>query len=163
MILLKSLIVILFLLIISHLFKFGFGTKKEKAYDGYNGFNRYEGYENLGGNANGMGANANGMGANGMGMGMGMGMEGATTIESSLMGGEIASPVGAGQLAPSQKVQEKAKEAVRQEKVEILDEHKELADNALNMKYLKTQMDELQQLGNQAQVINENFKNLSQS
>ena len=77
------------------------------------------------------------------------------------LGGELAPAVGAGKLAPSQRIQGEAREKQQLEETETIGKHKEVSDNALDMNYLKGEMDELVKLGNEAKVISENFKNIA--
>ena len=77
------------------------------------------------------------------------------------LGGELAPAIGAGKLAPSQRIQGEAREKQHYEETQTIGKHKELSDNALDMNFLKGEMDALVKLGNEAQVINENFKNIS--
>ena len=77
------------------------------------------------------------------------------------LGGELSPAIGAGKLAPSQRIQGEAREQQQLEESETIGNHKEVSDNALDMKYLKGEMDELLKLGNEAKVISENFKNIA--
>jgi len=77
------------------------------------------------------------------------------------LGGEMSPAIGAGKLAPSQRVQGEAREKQRLEESQTIGKHKEVSDNALDMNFLKGEMDALVKLGNEAQVISENFKNIS--
>ena len=77
------------------------------------------------------------------------------------LGGELAPAIGVGKLAPSQRIQGEAREKQRLEETETIANHKEVSDNALDMKYLKGEMDTLIKLGNEAKAISENFKNIS--
>ncbi len=77
------------------------------------------------------------------------------------LGGELAPAIGAGKLAPSQRIQGEAREKQRLEETQTIGNHKEVSDNALDMNYLKGEMDALVKLGNEAKVISENFKNIS--
>jgi len=76
------------------------------------------------------------------------------------LGGELAPAIGSGKLAPSQRIQGEAREKQRMEEAQTIGNHKEVSDNALDMNYLKGEMDTLVKLGNEAQLINENFKNI---
>ena len=76
------------------------------------------------------------------------------------LGGELAPAIGSGKLAPSQRIQGEASEKQRIEEAQTIGNHKEVSDNALDMNYLKGEMDILIKLGNEAQLINENFKNI---
>ena len=143
MLLLNSLIVLLFLLIIAHFIKIGWGNKKNKDFDyGLEGFSNLEvdevnSYYDLEKE-------------------QGPHMQNIMK-QPAFFGGEMAPPIGLGQLTPSQKVQERANNEQRQEEEKTVGQHKEVADNALNMQYLKDQMDELVKLGNEAKVIDDNF------
>lgn len=77
------------------------------------------------------------------------------------LGGELAPAIGRGKLAPSQRIQGEAREKQHYEETQTVGKHKELSDNALDMNYLKGEMDALVKLDNEAQVINENFQKYS--
>lgn len=135
MVLLKSLIVLLLLIIIVHFIKIGWGNKKNKDFT-YG----LEGYANLEKESDEI-----------------------IIKQPEFFGGEIAPPIGIGKLTPSQNNQKTAIMEQTQEEKKTHGQHKEVADNALNIQYLKEQMDELVKLDNEAQVINENFKNMAKS
>jgi len=132
MLLLNSLIVLLFLLIIAHFIKIVWG-KKEK--DGLEGFANLEVDE--------INSDYDVTIANDLEKGE------PSTKQLAVFGGEMAPPIGKGHLTPSQKVQAQAKTTQKQEEEQIVGQHKEAADNALNMQYLKDQMDKLVKLSNE--------------
>jgi len=141
MILLKSLIILLLLLIIAHFIKVGWGNKR----DGREGFQELAEINSY--------FNPNI----------------ANDLESKNLpditrrvelGGELAQPIGPNNLSAAQKAQKEALTQQSEEEENTVGEHKKASDNALQMNYLKGQMDELIELGNEAQVINENFKSI---
>jgi hypothetical protein len=149
MILLKSLIILLILIIIAHFVKKGWVTKKNTGPEGFQNqeVDSITDYYSIN--------IANDLEAVNSPHQLVMQPPVATSY-----GGELAPPIGVGKLTPSQKVQGEAKDAQRQEESQTIDNHKEVADKALDMNYLKEQMDELLRLGNEAELINENFKNM---
>jgi hypothetical protein len=70
---------------------------------------------------------------------------------SNIGGGEMAAPVGTGQLAPSQKKQAEAKNKQQTEEDQTIGNHKEAA---FDMNNIKKMMDDLTNLSDQAQSIN---------
>jgi len=155
MILLKSLIVLLLLVIIAHFIKKGWGDKKNKNFD-----DGMEGFSNL--EVDEINSSYDVNIANDLEKERGPHMQNIMK-QPAFFGGEMAAPIGIGQLTPSQRVQEQAMAEQREEEEKTVGQHKEVADNALNMQYLKDQMDELVKLGNEAKVIDENFKNIAKS
>jgi len=77
------------------------------------------------------------------------------------LGGEMSPAIGVGKLAPSQRIQGEARDEQRLEETQTIGKHKEVSDNALDMNFLKGEMDVLVKLSNEAQIISENFKNIS--
>jgi hypothetical protein len=77
------------------------------------------------------------------------------------LGGELAPAIGSGKLAPSQRIQGEARDNQQREETETIGNHKEVSDNALDMNYLKGEMDELVKLSNEAKIISENFKSIA--
>ncbi len=150
MILLKSLIVLLLLIIVAHFVKMGWGNKRDSDREGFRNIDVDEVNTYYDKNI-----------ADDLDSGNTGAKPPALQNTLALMGGEMSTPVGSTQLAPSQKVQGLAKKQQEEEESQSIGKHKELADSALDMNYLKGQMDELVRLGNEAQVINENFKNIS--
>jgi len=75
------------------------------------------------------------------------------------LGGELAPSIGSGKMPASQKVQLQAQQQQSIEEDQIVKKHKNASDKALDMNYLKSQMDELVKLGNEAQLIKEDFQN----
>ena len=149
MILLKSLIVLLFLILVFHFIKKGWGNKKDSDKEGFQNqdVDEISAYYDTN---------------------IAQDLEAENSPHLPVMqpavaptyGGEMAPPIGLGKLNPSQKVQGEAKEAQRLEESQTIGKHKEVADKALDVNYLKVQMDELLKLENEAQIVNENFKNM---
>jgi hypothetical protein len=144
MILLKSLIILLLLLIIAHFIKVGWGNKR----DGREGFQELAEINSY------FNPNiANDLESKNLPDEIVL----PRTVE---LGGELAPPIGPHNLSAAQKAQKEALTQQSEEEENTVGEHKKASDNALQMNYLKGQMDELVKLGNEAQVINENFRSI---
>lgn len=146
MILLKSLIVLLLLLIIAHIIKVGWGKRKSKI----------EGFENE--KVDEINSYYNSNIANDLEFPNSLNVP---VVQNTVLGGELAPAIGVNTLTPSQKVHSEAKMQQMHDENKTVGKHKKVSDNALNMNYLKGQMDELVKLGNEAQIINENFKSIA--
>jgi hypothetical protein len=145
MILLKSLIVLLLLLIIAHIVKVGWGKKTQK-----------EGFENE--KVDEINSYYNSNIANDLESPNSLNVP---VVQNTVLGGELAPAIGVNTLTPSQKVHSEAKMQQMHDENKTVGKHKKVSDNALNMNYLKGQMEELVKLGNEAQIINENFKSIA--
>lgn len=139
MILLKSLIVFLLLLLAAHLFKKGWGKKRD---------GRQEGFAN---------ADVDEIN-NQFDMNVAANLENATATanndnNANVGGGEMAPPIGKGKPSASQKVQSEALVQQQAKEDQTNGMHKEAANKALDMNYLKEQMAELIKLSNEAKEI----------
>ena len=152
MILVKSLIVLLLLLIIAHFIKVGWGNNDKKLKEGFR-----EGLQEI----NEINALYDPNIADDL--------ESQNSPHVALvpkkvqdippLGGDLAPPIGPGILPASQKAQVQAQIQQSTEEENTVGKHKKASDDALKMNYLKQQMEVLVQLGNEAQGINNDFKN----
>ena len=150
MILLKSLIIFLFLLIIAHFIKKVSGQKKKTDIEGFANVDVDEINSYYDSNIASDLESEN--------MPHQMIVQNTVQLPPEL-GGELAPSIGPGKMPASQKVQLQAQIEQTAEEEKTVGKHKKASDKALDMNYLKAQMDELVKLSNEAQMIKEDFQN----